>query len=268
MYLYTILCTTRLTGFGIRTEASNRFEKKLDPDAHRYAFERALSLMKTLASGKLASDIETVGYPTEERYIKLPLSLVSRTLGIQIEEKDITSILSRLNFETKIEDRSGEKKIIAGVPSFRTDVREPIDLTEEIGRIYGYYKFPKTLPTGPLPIGELNQIDFEKNVRQILISLGLQEIYSSTLTSLPVIEDLGFDNNRCLKVANRLVIDYEYLRPTLLVGILLAAKLNGVNFKKFSLFEVGRVFTKDLGENGLPNQPKRIAAIFVDSDFR
>ncbi|OGY23433.1 MAG: phenylalanine--tRNA ligase subunit beta [Candidatus Woykebacteria bacterium RBG_13_40_15] len=253
---------------GLRTEASNRFEKKLDPAAHRYAFERAYSLMKPLAGGKLASTIESVGYPAKEHYVKLPLSLVSDTLGVTIAEKEVCSILSRLNFETKLESQAEGKTVIVGVPSFRTDIHEPIDLIEEIGRIYGYNKFPKTLPVGPLPTSELNYIDFERKVKQILISLGLQEIYSSTLTSLLTVEDLGFDSEECLRVANRLIFDYEYLRPTLLVGILLAAKLNIENFKKFSLFELGRVFTKDIGKNGLPNQPKKIAAIFVDSDFR
>ena len=266
--VYNSLSVRRASqALGLRTEASNRFEKSLDPAAHRYAFERAYSLIKTLGSGRLVSKIESIGYPPAERHIKLPAGLINKTLGTNIPNEEIRSILSRLEFETKLEEKDGQEVITVGIPTFRTDINYPIDLAEEVARIYGYNKFPKTLPAGPLPAFELKTVDFEGDLKRTLVSLGLREIYSGTLTSLAVLGGLGIDNKKCLKVANRLVIDYEYLRPTLLVGLILAAKTNIENFKKFSLFEVGRVFSSEIGRDKLPTQPKKVAVILVGDDF-
>jgi phenylalanyl-tRNA synthetase beta chain len=266
--VYNSLSVRRASqALGLRTEASNRFEKNLDPAAHRYAFERAYSLIKTLGSGRLVSKVESIGYPPAERHITLPTGLINKHLGTNISNEEIINILSRLEFETKLENKDGQAILTVGIPTFRTDINYPIDIAEEVARIYGYNKFPKTLPTGSLPASELKAFDFEGNLKRILVSLGLREIYSDTLTSLTVLGDLGIDNKKCLKVANRLVIDYEYLRPTLLVGLILAAKTNIENYKKFSLFEVGRVFSSEIGKDKLPIQPKKIAAILVDYDF-
>jgi len=248
---------------GLRTEASNRFEKQLDPSGHRYGFERAAFLLSTIAQGSLASEIKSVGYGRLEREIKLPASSIGETLGIQLSEGQIKEILASLEFATSLQGR--QLKVI--VPSFRTDVRKPIDIIEEIGRIYGYNKFPRTLPAGEIPSKDLPSEDFEREIRGFFGLLGLQEIYSSSLTSGEIIESAGYASEDCLRVANRLVVDYEFLRPTLMVGLLAAAKTNQENFNQFSLFELGKVFEKKEAADKLPSQPNKIAALFFNSNF-
>lgn len=251
---------------GLRSEASNRFEKRLDPAAHRYTFERAAQLISTLTGGKLVSKIKSVGYPTKERDVALPVSLIQQTLGIKIGDDEIENILCRLEFAIK--NRNGKKGLLEIViPSFRTDVNEAVDMTEEVGRIYGYNKFPKTLPVGTPPILNFRQTNFEKDLKQVLTDLGLKEIYSSSLTSAAILESLGVPTQKTLKIANRLVIDYEYLRPSLLVGLIIAACLNIKRFGNFSLYEVGKVFAKPKNPTQLPPQPKRVAALFFGSTY-
>jgi len=249
---------------GLRTEASLRFEKQLDPAGHRFAFERAAELLRLLAQGQLTSKIKSTALPTKERKIQATTTLFEKVLGIPLTADQICGFLGRLEFATKLKG----DRLQVGIPSFRTDINTPIDLTEEVGRLAGYNQMPKTLPNGPLPTRNLPRKDFEKEAKQILASLGLKEIYSNTLTSSQILENLGLRSENCLKVANRLSIDYEYLRPSLIVGLLLAARLNIVNFDRFNLFEIGRVFSPGRTNRELPNQPKKIAALFVNSSFR
>ena len=266
--LYDPLAIRRASQYlGLRTQASNIFEKKLNPSAHRYAFERAAGLLREIAQGNLVSSIKTVSEMPKERSINVPFSLIKDTLGISLEAREVGSILGRLEFTTNILKGGEETFIKVGVPSFRTDITEPIDITEEVGRIYGYNRFPKTLPIGSPNDGILPIQDLEKKIREILVSLNLKEIYSSSLTSAKILEDLNIPSQNVLRISNRLVLDYEYLRPTLLTGLITAASNNVDNFEKFSLFEIGRVFDKELTKDRLPNQPKKIAAIFVNSDF-
>lgn len=250
----------------LRSEASNRFEKNLDPNAHRYAFERATLLIHELAEGSLISEIKSIGYPVKPREIVFPLSLVPEVLGIELKNEEIKNILGGLEIlVNNANDKSN--KISLKIPSFRTDLQAPIDITEEIGRMYGYNKFPRKLPTGEIPPKFTNEIDFEIKLKQFLVLLGAKEIYSPSLTSATILEKADIRSENCLRVSNRLVIDYEYLRPTLLLGLIQATSVNAKDFQKFSLFELGRVFEKDVGNDGLPKQPKKIATILYNSNL-
>ena len=253
---------------GLRSEASNRFEKNLDPNAHRYAFERAAQMIHNLATGSLISEIKSIGYPVKHPQIVFPVSLVSQVLGIKLKNKEIKVILERLEILVK-NTNEDSAEIILKIPSFRTDLRAPIDITEEIGRMYGYHKFPRKLPTGEIPdkYANLTNINYELKLKQFLVLLGAKEIYSASLTSAAILEKAGIRSENCLKVSNRLVIDYEYLRPTLLLGLIQATAGNVNDFQKFTLFELGRVFENGTGRDGLPNQPKKIAAIIYNSSL-
>ena len=251
---------------GLRTEASGRFEKKLDPAGHRFAFERAVELLRITAGGKLASKIKSLQYPPEPRFVDFPTSLVERVLGINIATEKIREILERLGF---LIERSGndKKSFKVGIPTWRTDVNSSIDLVEEIGRIYGYNKLPKTLPSEAVPTQVLAADNFELQSKRILVSLGINEVIGSCLTSLKAIEDLGIESSSCLRVKNRLIVDYEYLRPTLILSLLNAIKKNQINKTNLVFFETGRIFNSNLGKYGLPEQPKKLGVATSGLDF-
>lgn len=252
---------------GLRTEASGRFEKLLDPAAHRFAFERAVELIRILAGGKLVSSIKSVGYPTKERFVNFETSLVPKILGIDLSEEHIKETLGRLEFTTHTSSNWSNRFIKVGVPSFRTDIHQGIDLTEEVGRMYGYNNFPKTLPKGRLPQQFHSNTTFENKLKQTLTSLGLSEIYGNPLTSGQNLGNIGIRTENCLRVQNRLAIDYEYLRPSLLVSLFAAVAQNQEINHTFSLFELGTVFEKKRDKKGLPYQPKKLGAIFAGYNF-
>ncbi|MDP2720392.1 MAG: phenylalanine--tRNA ligase subunit beta [bacterium] len=266
--LYDPLSIRRTSAsLGLRSEASNRFEKKLDPIGHRYAFERSVHLIQTIVSGRLTSSIKSVNYPVRERSLLVPESLIRNVLGLKISGPVIIDILKRLGFAVNQQTSTKEKILKVIIPTFRTDIEDPIDITEEVGRIYGYNNFPRVLPVGSPPIETSQQINFEKQVKEALSSVGLKEIYSSSLTSGQVLDNFGLSTQETLKISNRLVIDFEYLRPTLLIGLVEAAALNVANFDRFSLFETGKVFSKEKKAADLYYQPNKIGAVFVGRDF-
>ncbi len=254
---------------GLRTEASNRFEKKLDPNGHRYAFERALHLLKIEASGILSSDIKSINYPFRSESFPVSVVKISKILGIEISEEEIVNILVLLGFEVLPSPSLDEKMLEVRPPTWRPDVKITEDVAEEIGRIWGYNQFPKTLPTGKIPTHEDSFLpDWEKVLKEALQGLGFYETYSHSMTSAISINKLGLNLTDVLKVNNRMTIDYEYLRPTLLIGLLESVSLNLRNFDDVYLYELGRVFSKEINpKNKLPKQPRKIGAVQTFGDF-
>lgn len=247
---------------GLRTESSTRFEKNLSYGTLRFAFERAANLLIDLAGGQIIF-IESKIPSDKELSINLKKASVNDSLGLNLTVVQIKEILEKLEFGTRV---SGESLTVI-VPTFRTDIEKEIDLVEEVGRIYGYNNIPKKLPSGEIPIDEAKNKNIETTIKEALALLGLSEIYGNPLVSAQDINDQGFKIEECLKISNRLLADFEYLRPSLLISLLSAAFVNIRNFEYFSLFEVGRVFSKEL-VNGLPAQPKKVAALFVGSSLR
>ena len=113
---------------GLRTEASNRFEKMLDPNGHRYAFERALHLLKIEAGATLASEIKNVGYPVRGSSFAVDFEKIKEILGLKISEKEVVNILVSLGFEVlpgvSLEPGSFEVRS----PSWRPDVKITPDI--------------------------------------------------------------------------------------------------------------------------------------------
>ena len=254
---------------GLRTEASNRFEKMLDPNGHRYAFERALHLLKIEAGATLASEIKNVGYPVRGSSFAVDFEKIKEILGLKISEKEVVNILVSLGFEVLPRVSLDAESFEIRSPSWRPDVKITEDIAEEIGRIWGYNRFPKTLPSGEPPIHEdAFTTPWSRLVRETLKSFGFSETYSHSMTSTDLLAKFGENPKDILRVSNRMTLDYEYLRPSLLIGLLQSAELNLKNFSEISLYEIGRVFsTKINPKTKLPYQPRKVAAVSTSSGF-
>lgn len=254
----------------LRSEASNRFEKQLDPNGHRYAFERALHLLKIETGGALASDIKSAGYPYKSKPFTVSVEKIQSILGVKISEEGIINILSGLGFEILPSPSLEEHKMEIRPPTWRPDIKITEDIAEEVGRIWGYNRFPRTLPKGKIPAHEDSFTpDWEGCLRKTLTSLNFSETYSHSMTNSEAVNKIGFEPKNTLKVQNRMTVDYEYMRPTLLIGLLGSVALNLNNFEKVSLFEIGRVFSKNINsKTKLLYQPKKLAAVTTRKGFQ
>ena len=249
----------------LKTEASERFGKQVDPEGTLQAALRAAQLMVEHASGILepiAGDL----YPEtkDKKSIELDPDYVGRLLGIKISSTQITEILSSLEFKV-----SGEKILQIEVPSHRMDINIPADLVEEIVRIYGYENLPLTLLNDVLPPQHLNQkLDTTERIRDALVASGMDEIITYSMMNpmdearLRLEEDI--DLVKFVPLKNPLSQDRSHMRCSLLPGALNTARSNLRFLAKVVTFEVGNVFHPHKG-NKLPDELQRLSLLMSGS---
>ena len=171
------------TTLGLRTDASSRFEKGLDPELVLAGSNRALQLMVELAGGTVHPGVVDV-YPHPVQHHTLPFSTedVAWLTSMQVTQSEVVAVLTRLGFEVVADELSNSMQVT--VPTYRTDIEEAADLVEEVVRLIGYDKIPSTIPTGPLPEVQLDPwFEREQAIRTALVGVGLTELVTYTLTS-------------------------------------------------------------------------------------
>ncbi len=218
---------------GLRTDASWRFEHKIDPNLTEVAINRVAEIIDDIAKGKVASGlIDIYLIKAKPKKIKLDIDYVEELLGIRISEKDVKSILERLGFKYV--------KGIVEVPAFRLDIVLPEDLIEEIGRLYGYEKIASVFPVASLIPPKRNfEIFWEDVSKNILKELGFTEVYNYSFVK----DSFGYNDNEIIELKNPMSLEQKYLRPSLIPGLLKNADDNFKNFNQIKIFEIGKVFT-------------------------
>ncbi len=208
----------------LRSEASSRFEKGIDPHRTYMAIERACYLLEKYASGTVIKGIEK--YDTnkyQDNVITITLDDVNSLLGIKFTKKEVVDTFKRLSFEVKEE----KDKFIVTVPSHRLDIHIKEDLIEEIGRIQGITKLPSTLPiTENTPGRYEDKYYFNKLIRNRLVSLGLYQVRSYTLTDIDSINRYSNEEKEYITLASPLSEDKKYLRTSLIPSLLSVANYN------------------------------------------
>ncbi|MDO8490984.1 MAG: phenylalanine--tRNA ligase subunit beta, partial [Dehalococcoidia bacterium] len=229
------------TALKMRTEASLRFEKGLSPELSPPALRRATQLLVELAEGKAARGIIDV-YPGKKQPapVRLTTARVKRVLGLDVTQEQITGTLRSLGFDCQ---PLGQSEISVTAPYWRTDIRLPEDLVEEIARIQGYDRIPTTTVSGRVPqYAPQPLLSLKEDVRDILAGCGMQEIINYTLTSLPMLERVGA-STEALRLANPMSREQEYLRTSLRGGLLATLAVNQrYEAAGIRLFEIGKAF--------------------------
>jgi len=243
-----------------QSEASIRFDKGLNSDLPLLPLKRATQLLLELAGGRAAKGIIDV-YPgkSNPKPILLTAREVERISGLKANIGEILKVLKALGFECQESDSGSQ--ISVSVPYWRSDVKCPADLIEEVVRIIGYEKIPITRLGSPLPQQKsklspsAQQSNIKEKLRNILAGFGFQEILTYSLVSLEKLQKLSPRLELKippLKVANPMTREQEYLRTSLRAGLLSTLSRN----QKFEqagirLFEIGKAFLprgKDLPE--------------------
>jgi phenylalanyl-tRNA synthetase beta chain len=243
-----------------QSEASIRFDKGLNSELPLLPLKRATQLLLELAGGRAAKGIIDI-YPgkSKPKLILLTSREVKRLSGLKVDIDEILEVLKALGFECQ-ESGSGSQ-ILVSAPYWRSDIKCPADLVEEVVRIIGYDKVPMTRLSSPLPPQKSKlspasqQSDLKDKLRNILTGFGFQEILTYSLVSMDKLQKLSPKLELKippLKVANPMSREQEYLRTSLRAG-LLATLAHNQKFEQagIRLFEIGRVFLpqgKDLPE--------------------
>ncbi|MCX6096042.1 MAG: phenylalanine--tRNA ligase subunit beta [Candidatus Bipolaricaulota bacterium] len=241
--------TVRRSGrsLGLRTEASLRFERGVDPEGIPLAAARAAHLLQESTGCVVHRGlIDAYPRPREKTTIRLRPSRARSLLGFDLHAERMAEILSRLGAQV----RAGDDLLTVGVPTFRADLREEVDLVEEVGRIAGYDRLPSVPPRVPLRLGHQDALEERKDrVRTILAGLGLDEAVTDGFDRADWRSALGLSEEDLVWVRNPMNAGQKALRASLLPGLLAVVETNlGSGVGGGMLFEAGRVFSRSRGE--------------------
>lgn len=244
----------------VRSEASIRFEKGLDPESTILALLRASELIRQLAGGQVAQGFaDAYPRPVEKKEILFPIGEVERLLGVSVPLEEIVRILESLEFEVEV---LSEERLRVIIPSYRGDVHLPADLVEEVARIKGYDEIPTTLLSGEPPPQRINwSLHWERRAREVLAACGLNEVITHTLVNRREWEAFplwsGERKPEALTIANPIVLDQNLLRTTLLPSLSEVLASNLRYRSQIRIFEIGRVYFPQEGD--LPRERNTLA---------
>lgn len=238
------------------SEASFRFSRGVHPSLAETGVRRGLQLMAEWSGGVIAPGLVDA-YPLKPRdsVVDVTPRDVKRSLGIDLTVEQISKLLTRLEFKCE----PTEHGLRATAPSHRLDIGEGVvglaDVLEEVARIYGYDNIPETRMADALPPQIGNPLyEWEEHVRDLLVSLGFQEIVSYRLTS-PERESRVTRYDEYVTLANPITPERRVMRRSLVASVLDAVEKNA-RAESIAMFEIGPVF--EPVKDGLPNEPRRL----------
>ena len=225
----------------LRSEASNRFEKGLDPKRTYMAINRCCHLLEKYADADVLSGmVEYNKVDLKDKKINLEFNKINKVLGIEIDKKIVIEILKSLKFDVK---DLGEKLEVI-VPTRRLDINISEDLIEEVGRIYGMDKIKGKLPKLDVVVGSFNKT--KRAIKHKLCDLGLNEIVSYTLISKSDVHKYTCDEFDEIMLNDPMSEDRNTLRYSLLPSLMDIYHYNKSHgLKDISIFEVGKGYYKE-----------------------
>ena len=241
---------------GLRTDASGKFEKGLDPNNAQAAIDRACQLMEELGAGEVVGGMVDVCSETREpSRVKFEPEKINKLLGTNLTKEEMIDYLGRV--ELAYDEETDE--IVA--PTFRQDIHCNADVAEEVARFYGYDKIPMTLPTGEATTGKLPfKLRIQEVARDIAEYCGFSEGMSYSFESPKVFDKLCIpkdsDLRKVITISNPLGEDYSIMRTSTLNGMLasLSTNYNRRN-KDVRLYELGNIYLpKSLPVTELPDE--------------
>ncbi len=248
----------------IHTEASQRFERGVDPMAVEDVLSSASEMAREIANGSVTSDV-LVGskYEAKKAVIEISVSRINHVLGMELSAADVTDIFERLGFEVKA---TGDDLVVT-VPTRRGDIHIQADLIEEVARIYGYDNLPSTLPTTTMTTGGLNaEQQLIRDSRHILEGLGLTHAISYALTTEEKAKMFMMGESAQTDLSYPMSSDHTTLRMNLVSGLLDDIAYNKARkVDNVALYEQGRVFHKENADVVKPDEIEHLAGAMTGS---
>ncbi|EGL82439.1 Phenylalanyl-tRNA synthetase beta chain [Caldalkalibacillus thermarum TA2.A1] len=264
-YFDSLSIRTTSKMLGLRSEASTRFEKGVDPERVQEACDRAAALLAELAGGIVLSGTAQQKVKDFRRQrVSLHLVKLNNVLGTQLNTGQVTAIFDRLGFDY---ENLGHE-ISVEVPTRRSDITIEEDLIEEVARLYGYDNIPTTLPKGrTTPGARTPKQCLRQQIKRYLQGAGLDQVVTYSLTSEQyALWGSWFEEDvEPIKLAMPMSEERSHLRTTLIPSLLEVVQYNK-NRKQTDLFlfEIGRTFlTKETHLRELPREKEVVAGVLT-----
>ena len=240
----------------VRSEASNRFEKGLDPNRTYMAMERAVKLLEEYADAKIQTGKVVYDKSNkEEKNIDIKVNDINNLLGTNISLEETLEVFRKLAFKTAV---NGEV-ITVTVPTRRIDISIKEDLIEEVGRIYGVNNIQGKLPVVPMKLGYVDKTDRE--IRNKMISLGLNETLSYILINDKDVHKYTNDSFEELKLLDPMTEERNTLRYSLIPSLYKIYEYNKAHYTKdVCIYEIGKGFWK---RDEVRGEDKKLCALMT-----
>ena len=249
---------------GLRSEASIRFERGVDPHGWVRGAERFVTILRetsphaTLHTGATLVQTSSCPQPTA---VDTSLTHLNGLLGVEVPQQKILDSLQGIGFSPSI---SGDTLSVV-VPTWRPDCTEAVDIIEEVARHFGYDNIGKTVPKSAV-YGRLSTFQQRRRVlRRVLVGLGLDEAMPSPFLAFGDLPAIGLSEDNALRMANPLVADEAILRTSLRPGLLKALRYNKTHrATRIGLWEIGHVYPTSGAQ--LPDESEQLAIIVAGGD--
>ncbi len=242
---------------GLRTEASSRFEKGIDPNLCEAAADRVCKLIELIGAGKVCKgSVDAYPAPETAKTIDIRASRINHVLGIELSREQMVDILEGLEISV-----SGSGNIMTVTPpTIRQDLLEEEDYIEEIARIYGYDKLPVTLPKGNNEAGRSYERTLRDTARDALCSMGLNEVQTYSFVSPKGVDQVRIDEDSWerafVRLINPLGEENSVMRTILTPNMMeVLARNYSRNIETVKAFEIGNTFMENIyNQDKLPDE--------------
>jgi phenylalanyl-tRNA synthetase beta chain len=257
---------------GLRTEASSRFEKGIDPELAITAADRVCRLIELLGAGTVIGGAIDV-YPGKREInpVDVRVNRVNQILGTKLSAEDVDAIFRKLEMKT---ETAGEGVIRVIPPSVRMDLEKEIDFVEEVARIYGYDRLPSTLPKGNCESKKTKLQMLRDLTKDSLVGMGYSEIQTYSFMSPKGMDNIRISDDSqerdMIRLINPLGEETSAMRTTLVPNMMEVLSRNFTrSIESVRAFELGNTFHNIKGADGLPTEQENlcIACYGEDEDF-
>jgi phenylalanyl-tRNA synthetase beta chain len=269
----TVRRTSRL--LKLRSDASARFERGVDPNLAEVGIARALELLLEVSPGARIVEIADVyPEPIAPRSLSMDFERIERLLGIGFPAHYVERVLTDLGFEPRISASGEGRTLSVTIPTYRSDVSIPEDIVEEVGRVMGYDKVPATLPVGrTVPVVRDRNYLLQTDLRHALTAAGASEVVTYVTASEAMLSTFATGDGTAgvltprpisslAKLVNPINAERPFLRITLIPALLEATAANLRHQRRVSLFELARVYLPN-GRNELPTEVQTLGIVMA-----
>lgn len=235
---------------GLITDASKRFEKGSDLAAVAVASERAAALLRDTANANVYHPpIDTNEFGVREHVLAVDMRDVRRILGLKnLSSETVADLLESIGIASH---KRSVNILSVRLPSFRPDLKEAIDIVEEVARLYGYDGIPSNLPVSVSAYDQFDEslIDFELKAKNVLVELGMRETIHYSFVSEDLLRKFGVMDDHAVILKNPISEEMRVMRTSLIPSLATSYLYNkNRRIRDQKIFEVGRTYRKDAGE--------------------
>jgi len=244
----------------LRTEASNRFEKGLDPNSTIFALNRCAQLLKNYTEGDIVKGvIDIYPEPVSQWSVKLRPERANKIIGMDIKQERMEEILNSLELKVNKVEEAGGELIEIQIPTFRTDLRSEIDLIEEVARMNNFNNIPAILPVHSQKGGLNREQNIIRNLRNLMTSQGFYEVWNFSFDHPKSFDLLRLDkkdqSRNAIRLQNPITSEHTIMRTTLISGLLNTVRTNLFRGEtSIYIFELAKKFSPKEGQF-LPDEP-------------